>query len=160
MAWTTPKTDWAVDDLVTASDMNAIGENLAALENSRSAVEVYTTPGDISAHTQSAFADVDSGNLSLTITTSGGNVLVHFDAVMVRGSGSDTESCLDVAVDGDRIGGAQGLMRVKVEDEYISQSFTRVVQNLSAGTHTFVLQWKNRNHVRLHAGAQFWVREI
>ena len=51
-------------------------------------------------------------------------------------------------------------MRVKVEDEHISQSFTRVIQNLGAGTHTCKLQWKNPNHVRLYAGAQFWAREI
>ena len=31
MVWTTPKTDWATGELVTAADMNAVGENLAAL---------------------------------------------------------------------------------------------------------------------------------
>ena len=30
MAWTTPKTDWTTGELVTAADMNAVGENLAA----------------------------------------------------------------------------------------------------------------------------------
>ena len=34
MAWTTPKTDWAVGELVTAEDMNTLGENLAALKES------------------------------------------------------------------------------------------------------------------------------
>ena len=33
MAWTTPKTDWAVGELVTAEDMNTLGENLAALKS-------------------------------------------------------------------------------------------------------------------------------
>ncbi len=33
MAWTIPKTDWNNGDLVTADDMNAIGENLAAVRN-------------------------------------------------------------------------------------------------------------------------------
>ncbi len=157
MAWTTPKTDWTTGELVAPSDMNAVGENLTVLKNP--AMAVYTTTTDINAHTNSEFADVDSTNLNLAITTEGGDVLAHFDGVMVRGS-RDTESCLDIAVDGLRISGDQGLMRVKVEDEYISQSFTRVIQNLDAGTHSFKLQWKNPNHVRLYAGAQFWVREI
>ena len=32
MAWTTPKTDWAAGELVTTEDLNAIGENLAAVD--------------------------------------------------------------------------------------------------------------------------------
>ena len=32
MAWTTPKTNWATGELVTAEDMNAINENLVALK--------------------------------------------------------------------------------------------------------------------------------
>lgn len=102
MAWTTPKTDWTIGELVAASEMNAVGENLTVLKNP--AMSVYTTTAEISARTNSEFADVDSTNLNLTITTTGGNVLAHFDGVMVRGS-SDTESCLDIAVDGVRIGG-------------------------------------------------------
>ena len=34
MAWTTPKTDWETGELVAASDMNEIGENLAVLKTS------------------------------------------------------------------------------------------------------------------------------
>ena len=32
MAWATPKTDWAAGELVTTEDLNAIGENLAAVD--------------------------------------------------------------------------------------------------------------------------------
>ncbi len=70
MAWTTPKTDWSTGELVTAEDMNAVGENLAAL------------------------------------------------------------------------------------------SFTRLIQNLGAGSHSFKLQWKSRGAARVFRRAQFWVREI
>jgi hypothetical protein len=31
-AWTTPKQDWALNDIVAAPDLNAIGENLAYLK--------------------------------------------------------------------------------------------------------------------------------
>lgn len=80
------------------------------------------------------------------------NALAHFDAVMVRGS-SDAESCLDVTVGGVRIGGNQGLAPARVEDEGISQSFTRAIQNLGAGSHSFKLHWKDPNYLRLYAGA-------
>ena len=33
MAWTTPKTNWATGELVTAEDLNAINENLVALKH-------------------------------------------------------------------------------------------------------------------------------
>ncbi|MCY4020248.1 MAG: hypothetical protein OXG39_12650 [Chloroflexi bacterium] len=42
MAWTTPKTDWNTGELVTAADMNAIGENFAALKNLQTSVAAYT----------------------------------------------------------------------------------------------------------------------
>ena len=79
MAWTTPKTDWTTGELVAAEDMNAIGENLAALRTL--AIAAYTTTAHIafpSSGNGSAFADIDSDNLNLTLSTSGGDVLVHF----------------------------------------------------------------------------------
>ena len=45
MAWTTPKTNWATGELVTAEDLNAINENLAALKHP--AIASYTTTQDI-----------------------------------------------------------------------------------------------------------------
>lgn len=159
MAWTTPKTDWETGELVAASDMNAIGENLAALKNLARAVGITTE--DIVVDTvQELFEDVDSDNLNLTITTQGGDVLVHFDGVLRRGSGDGTDNCFDVEVDGNRQGGVDGFMRTTVLSYRVAESFTRLIQNLSAGTHTFKLQWRNWKHVRLSAGAQFWVREI
>ena len=45
MAWTTPKSDWTDGDLVTADDMNAIGENLASLKEPEpehfTAIEIF-----------------------------------------------------------------------------------------------------------------------
>ncbi len=161
MAWTTPKTDWNTGELVTAADINAIGENLAVLRHPSTAVAAYTTAEDINNPTNNVFTDVDSINLSLTITTNGGDVLVHFDGVVQRGDGhNNTENSFDVAVDGNRQGSEDGLTRTHVQIPRLNQSFTRLIQNLSAGPHTFSLQWKNGRSVRLFAGAQFWVREI
>ncbi len=75
MTWTAPKTDWNNGELVTAEDMNAIGENLSRLKTPP--IVAHTTAADISANARE-FADVDSANLNLTITTNGDDVLVHF----------------------------------------------------------------------------------
>ncbi len=159
MAWTTPKTDWETGELVAASDMNKIGENLATLKQPASAV--YTTTEDITADTNGDFLDVDSTNLSLTITTTGGDVIVHFDGVLRLTRGDrGTGNCFDIDVGGTRQGGVDGIMHTSVPSHRNKESFTHLIQNLSAGTHTFKLQWRNWEGVRLYAGAQFWVREI
>ena len=157
MAWTTPKTNWATGELVTAEDMNAIGENLAALESLRSVVAVYTTTADIALPRGSTFVDIDSDNLNLTITTSGGDVMVHF-----HGSLSDNAVfLLDVEVDGNRHGDdANGVMNGSGWSHTRAiVSFSRLIQNLSPGSHTFKLQCKSSRGT-LRAGAQFAVREI
>ena len=159
MVWTTPKTDWTTGELVSAEDMNAVGENLAVLGNLRSAVAACTTTEDIVA-INTDFADVDSNNLSLTITTSGGDVLVHFEG-SARHVHSQITGYFDIDVDGNRQGGENGIMRFGFNTWARIIGFTRLVQNLSAGTHTFRFQWKSaREGIRLYAGAQFWVREI
>lgn len=150
MAWTTPKTDWATGELVSASDMNTVNENLATLKNPATAV--YTTTEDITVPNRSTFTDIDSNKFNLTITTTGGDVLVNFDGVSTHG-----DFRIDVEVDGTRQGHADyGLRRGGPGSEIVS--FTRLIRNLSAGSHTFKLQ--GRNDTILRAGAQFWVREV
>ena len=160
MAWTTPKTNWATGELVTAEDMNAVGENLAVLGALRSTVAVYTTPADIDG-LSTDFVDVDSDNLNLTITTAGGDVQVHFHGTVYCRTRRSVR--IDVEVDGTRQGGDDGMVQTaSPSQESVSEivSFTRLIQNLSAGTHTFKLQWKTNQSITLYAGAQFWVREI
>ncbi|MCY4073059.1 MAG: hypothetical protein OXG60_17330 [Chloroflexi bacterium] len=162
MAWTTPKTDWATGELITASDMNAVGENLAALNDLATAV--YTTTEHIRAKA-SEFTDVDSDNLSLTIATAGRDVLVHFYGTIGHGSASPNfYGSFDIDVDGVRQGSDDGVVKVYFyHDVYPCVSFTRLIQGLSAGSHTFKLQWKSYRSgmgLMLHKGAQFSVREI
>ena len=160
MAWTTPKTDLETGELVAASDMNAIGENFAALNHPATAA--YTTAANVSLG-NSDFADVDSDNLNLTITTTGGDVLVHFHG-SVRLDGGDS-AFFDIEVDGLRQGGDDGISNSNfhhAREQYVreSVSFIRLIQGLSAGSHTFKLQMKTRGWIGISAGAQFWVREI
>jgi len=152
MAWTTPKTDWEVGELMRSGAMNAVGENLVELDRVRKAVAAHTTTADIAILNSSTFVDIHS-NLNLTITTAGGDVMVHFHGVVVN-----KQFRIDVEVDGTRLGQDEyGLRRGDVNHELVS--FTHLVQNLSAGSHTFKLQ--GRNHATtLRSHAQFWVREI
>ena len=155
MAWTTPKTNWATGELVTAEDMNAIGENLALLKPT--AIAAYTTTEDIAIPGDGTFRDVDSDNLNLSITTSGGDVLVHFHGRQIY-----SDRRFDVEVDGKRIGNSEnGIWSSHGDDQFVC--FTRLIQDLSAGSHVFKLQYSGAltGYSRaLLAGAQFWVREI
>ncbi len=161
MAWTTPKTDWSTGELVAASDLNTIGENLAALRNLGKAA--YTTSEDIVADTRD-FTHIDGDNLNLTITTAGGDVLVHFHGSIILARAYSV--FLDIEVDGARLGGDDGILKHELVgvSRYTHAanlvSFTRLIQNLSAGSHTFKLQWKETHSTTLKGGAQFWVREI
>ncbi len=156
MAWTTPKTDWATGELVAAADVNAIGENLAVLKNPSTAV--YTTTGEIRMD-HPDFADVDSVNLNLTITTAGGDVLVHFDGSVYHHS--VRSSYFDVDIDGTRQGEKDGFGRTYTSANlHAIVNFTRLIQGLSAGSHTFKLKCKTISRITLALGAQFWVREI
>ncbi len=161
MAWTTPKTDWTTGELVSASDMNSIGANLAALK--QKAVAAYSTTSDIRASLGgTGFHDVDGTNLSLTITTTGGDVLVYFRGCIARSDGQHREErvYLDVTVDGTRQGSDKGVLRFKVDGIEYNASFMHLVQNLSAGSHTFKLQWRSTRSAKLYRAAQFVVREI
>lgn len=161
MAWTTPKTDWNTGELVTAADVNAIGENLVALKHP--IIATYTTTEDIDADVRE-FADIDSTNLNLTINTTGGDVLAHFHGSMVQRDASSLY--LDIEVDGVRLGGDDGILKNQLRNVTHDPSgarvvsFSRVIDNLDVGSHSFKLQWKGtRGTKTLRTGAQFWVRE-
>jgi hypothetical protein len=111
---------------------------------------------------------VDATDLSLTITTTGGDVMVCFHG-FVAWTGNGV--FLDVTLDGTRIGGDDGIIRGAVANSSESLAFVRLVQSVSAGAHTFKLQWKVAASAAatLYAGAgtsnfdlhpQFWAREV
>ena len=94
MTWTTPKT-WQVDELVTATIMNThIRDNLNALKTPPSADYDCNEAANY-ATTSTTFVNVDATNLALTITTNGGDVLVHFHGTLQNSSSARVY--LDVA---------------------------------------------------------------
>jgi hypothetical protein len=94
--------------------------------------------------TSTSFTDVDGTNLSLTITTGARRVLIGFSGGCSN-SGADT-LFFDVQVDGVRQGGDFGLTgENEGSNGYRNYSFTYLTDALSAGSHTFDLQWRNVN---------------
>lgn len=165
MAYTTPKTDWAAGDLVTASEMNRIGNNVAALKSPPTG-HYEANQGSDYTTTSTSFANVDNTNFALTITTTGGGVQIGF-----MGQARNTSNLIywDIELDGTRIGGDDGIMGGLDANNFYPVSFVYLKTGLSAGSHTFKLQWKVGGTTgTLAAGAatagadthpQFWVQE-
>lgn len=165
MTWTTPKT-WVTGEPLTASDMNThLRDNLEALKNPPSAQVTLNQASDYTT-TATSFVDVDSGVLSLTISTHGGDVMVAFHGNV----GATSRVYLNITADGVPIAGDDGIASNTGTGDNTLFSFVRLVTGLAPGPHTFRLQWKvNSGTATLYAGAgtanwdvhpQFWAREV
>jgi hypothetical protein len=98
--------------------------------------------------TSNTFVDVDGTNMALTITTGARRVMVVFTGSVSHSTAADYIG-LDVDIDGAREGGTFGIvfMQGTPGNEPQNGSFTYITEPLSAGSHTFKLQWR-----RLSAG--------
>lgn len=143
MAWTTPVT-WTTNQLVTAADLNAqVRDNLNYLFNGRPKFSILRDNNANYTTTSLTFVDVDGTNLKGTLALSGGAVLLGFNCAMV---GLNIRGYFDFAVDGTRVGtaGTNGLMR-QTEGNGGGDggvSLVALVTGLSAGSHTFTIQWR------------------
>lgn len=137
MAWTGPKT-WA-GDLLTSSDFNThIRDNLLWLKSPTS--DSVTLANAI---TTTSTSFVDATGLTVTMTTSGGNVVVIFTAMASHSGGSTQHPFFDLVVDGASQGGTDGIT-AKSSTGTVGDnvSFVWVVTGLSSASHTFKIQWK------------------
>jgi hypothetical protein len=175
-------------DLLTATDWNQAGDNfdhLAALKAGGSALSAKSSAAELLATpratytlnessnyttTSTSFVDIDATKLALTLITNGGDVEVNFyGSFSIDGT---QPFYLDVAVDGVRTAGDDGLLKhsITTSGATANTAFRRLISSLAAGSHTFKLQWKTAgNTLTLYAGAgtsqsdvhpQFWVKEI
>ena len=172
MAWTDPRT-WAVDDLVTADMLNEqIRDNLNTLKSPPSDNYELNEGSDYTT-AQTSFVAVDATNLTLTLVTGGGDVMVHFHGNVEHGTPSSIN--FEVYVDGVALAGNDGVIRARptatAAGGTVCVAFTRLITGLAAGTHTFALYWKTgAGTATLLAGAgtatardvhpQFWAREV
>lgn len=169
MAWTAPTTR-TTGTLITASIWNTdLVDNLSALKSPPT--DTYTAnEGSDYSTTSATFVNVDGTNLSHSITTTGGDVIIHFHGNCTSGSGV---LALNVTVDGSLTAGDDGIIAkqsLTSSPPGIPITFTRLVQGLSAASHTFNLQYKVSSGTGvIYAGAgtgssdlhpQFWVREV
>ena len=114
--------------------------------------------------TSATFVDIDATGLGATITTTGGDVIVHFDGHIFASGGNVS---IEILVDGAVYATDDGVVRVPTSLS-AHTSFTRKIGSLAAGSHTFKLQWKiSAGTATLYTGQttilthpQFWVAEI
>ena len=144
MAWTTPKTNWATNDVPSASQMNDIGNNLSYLL-SRVGSSGRRDNGSNYTIAANTFAAVDSTNLAKTLTLAGTRVLVTVNCTLVN-SGANVKNDLDVNVNGTRWGrsGIDGLTTVVVNSATSpgNGSFSVFIDGLTPGSNVFQLMWK------------------
>ncbi len=161
--WTAPDT-YATGDLITATDLNLIRDNLEYLHtpngNQIELTANYTT-------TSASFTDF-SPSITLTVVGTGAPVYINFDANfdIASGTGSNTALNVQLFIDGVAQGDAsRGIAEVLFgsSTEKHRISFQRRKTGLSAGSHTFKLQWKTSGNTMRLEGAnvdgQFWVSE-
>lgn len=166
--WSSPRS-WSTGELVSASLLNThLRDNLDFLKNPPTALYILNESSDYTT-TSTSFVNVDATKLSLSITTAGGDVLIGFCGCILQSSAS---VFFDVDVDTVRSGGDDGLCVVSPSSaaQRFNASFFKLIQGLSAGVHTFKLQWKvNAGTATLFAGSgtangdihpQFFVREV
>ncbi len=164
MAWTEPRT-WSAEVLTSTLLNTHLRDNLNALKDPPSSKYTFNDSADWTTSSTS-WSDIDATDLSLTITTYGGDVVVHFHGTM----SNTTQGQLDITVDSVRHFGDDGILRV-ANANHQNPSFTVLVEGLSAGSHTFRMQWKSSTAaaIILYAGAgtanndlhgMFWAREV
>lgn len=144
MGWTAPST-WNPGQVVGASDLNVqLRDNMAYLLSQRPGVLVKRDNNAAYTTTSAVFVDVDSTNLAISLTINGSAVLVTFAAVVTCSLLGDVY--MDITVDGTRYGsaGADGVWETHIDTAGYGHSLSGaiMVTGLSAGLHTFKLQWK------------------
>jgi len=170
MSWSTPRT-WTAGELATASLLNThLRDQLDFLKAPPTGSKTLNEAANYTTNATS-FADVDSTNLSFTLNTAGGDVLITFTGTFSHNTAAG-RVYLDVSVDGTDTFGDDGLLVTACETAARFYSFSMVAWklSLSAGSHTFRLRWKtNTGILTLYAGAgtsgadvhpQFVVREV
>ncbi|MBN2470711.1 MAG: hypothetical protein JXN59_08315 [Anaerolineae bacterium] len=148
--WTTMN-ELVTGDLVTEADMAALRENISYLLAPNRAC-AFSTAGNITT-TSNVFVEIDPDNLRLSLQTHGGPVLVSFIGSMAA-SATTHRVYIDLEIDGVRYAGTDyGLIQQGDAGSGLDNArpvtFTALLADLPAGTHTITLLW------RVSAGGAF-----
>jgi len=157
--WATAKT-WSASEGLTAALMNLeVRDKVNAIKSPAYFNCVIDNATDYSITGTTTFTNIDgtASGLYATVTTGGGAMLIGFAGALTTGGGlASYRTYFDVAVDGTRIGLNDGLLTPGYQANAANTSFVVMTEVLSAGSHTFALQWKVSNAAAtatLYAGA-------
>lgn len=174
-AWATPSSGQGVM-YAKSSDSLLYYKNDAGTEYTLSQTAGGTAPSVGTAFTRTSgsyttagttFANIDTANLAGTVvTTANHRFLVGWTGVMANNLAT-TSSMIDCSVNGSRLGGTLGFVYVDqhaTAGEFVNISATAMTSVLSAGTQTFVMQWRvGAGTATLAADGNvpftFWVQE-
>lgn len=142
MVWNT-LVDLTNGDVVDETDMDEIRENIEYLLSPNKAIVVDASgnKSTTSVYSGGGFVNIDGTNLTATITTHGGPVMVYFSGVWYHSSAGQ-EVWFDIANNGTRLIGGHGQipMGPSVANEKHQINIVLLV-DLPAGTYTFTPQW-------------------
>lgn len=169
MAWTTPQT-WAAGNPITDTELNReVRDNLNALKAPPTDSYSADEASDWSTSSTS-FVAIDGTDLSLSITTTGGDIFVHFHGNVAASVGANIY--FQLVLDGVGVVGDDGHIAVNTGSGAPGRpvSFSRLLTSVAAGAHTIFINWKtSAGTATLYGGAgtsggdlhpQFFAREI
>lgn len=143
--WTEP-VDWEVDQLVTNEDLNEqVRDNLLYLHTPNAGQVIRSNGGNYQLVNSTTFVDIDSTNLTITLTTTGGYVYMKLSATVILGASEQAN--FDFSIDGNRVGAAytEGLRAVSTGavgaavEMGVEVDFIKL--DLDAGTYVIRPQW-------------------
>lgn len=141
MGWTAPST-WTTSQVVTATNLNEqLRDNMTYVHSGKPYAGALHNEGSTYSTTSTSFVDVDATDLSKTITTTTGRVLILVTATVYCSASNSMR--FDVAMDGTRIGSANtlGLTANYTGTSATTISFHVIKTGVSNGSHAFNLQW-------------------
>jgi len=168
MAYTVLPTVSPGDTIASATWGNIVKANIEAIKApptdhyEANEASNYTT-------TSASLVDIDT-DFELTITTTGGDIMVGFLGGFKCSAGAVMH--LELDLDGSPVGGDDGIIGVDVGNTILpaALSFAYLITGVSAGSHTITLQWKTSGGtLTMYAGAgtstadihpQLWIREV
>lgn len=142
---------WVSGDPLVAADMNTYLRDQLAGVKTPASFKCYIDEAADYTTSSTSFTDVDSTDLAATIITGGGVIMVGASLTISIGS---NRVCFDVLIDGTtRLGLDDGI--ASNGNTSIMTAFIVPILGLSAGSHSFKLQWKTSAVVTatLYAGA-------
>lgn len=153
--WNTPKQDFALNDIVTASHLNDIGENLAYLKEPAARAKTDLAPASTDSSTWTVRA-------TLNLTTRGGDLLAGF-TVPIYHTGAG-RAHFDFALDGTRVAlnGTSGSLELTPggSGTLAQAALQLLLTGVSSGPHAVTLQWKtDAAGLNMHYG-HFYAVEV